>query len=418
MINDKNRHSWCVNAFHGMSGNNDGSTKMCCMIDKEYYRMALKNPIISLKENTDYFLDKKSIKENFDNSFAQKIRQNLERGVRDSACTKCWQEEDGGRKSKRQRDNEKYEHLLQHGGQPFEGLAIFELNLGNTCNIKCRTCHPTISSQWMKEDYDLNHKNNSTYKQYSENMKKFHRTYDDESIFWTDLEKNLSTIRQFDFYGGEPFLSKKMWEILKICVDQGYAKQIELHYNTNGTTWPKEADLFKNFKSVNLSFSIDGIGERFEYMRHGAKWDEVKENMRIANEYRKDFSKMEICWCITLSTLNIFYLEETLEEFRKNFSDFGLYLNLVHGPQHFNISFIPEPIKTKVIERLKSIDKIHNHAWNYLPGIIGFIQNGIPDRKLWNEFLAVVEKHDEYRQQNFRNSFPDFGKLIDDSILE
>lgn len=412
MINEQNKHSWCVNAFHGMSGNNDGSTKMCCMISDEYSRMAVKDPGIRTNAPVKLYLGESSIKDNFDNFYAKQIRTNLENGIRDNACSKCWQEEDGGRKSKRMRDNEKYIHRLTYE-EPFTGLAIFELNLGNTCNIKCRTCHPTISSQWMKEEYDLHHINFQSFKDYSNSMKKYHQTYDEESPFWKDLESNLHTIKQFDFYGGEPFLSKKMWEILRICVDKGYAKDIELHYNTNGTIWPKEADLFKNFKSVNLSFSIDGIGEQFEYMRHGAKWNEVVENMKKASEYRKEFPKLEICWCITLSTLNIYYLPETLDEFYKSYTDFGLYLNLVHGPAHFNISHMHPEVKTLVIDRLEKINKDYVNAWyNYLPGIIGFMKNGDYKADLWKTFKFIVEKHDRYRQEDFNITFKEFADIV------
>jgi uncharacterized radical SAM superfamily Fe-S cluster-containing enzyme len=248
-ITDQNKDTWCVNAFHAMSANNDGSTKMCCMISDSY------NEISFIKK---YEIGTTTIEENFNNSSAVSIRNNLKNGIRDSACQLCWEEEDGGRKSKRLRDNERYFHEIKwKDRQPFTGLAKLELNLGNNCNIKCRTCHPTISSTWMKESFDLDHSQEMTFKDYSQNMKRFHQQYDDESPFWLDLANNLETIKQFDFYGGEPFLSKKMWEILKICVEKGYAKDIELHYNTNGTTWPKETEVWEHFKCINLSFSIE-----------------------------------------------------------------------------------------------------------------------------------------------------------------
>lgn len=409
MITEKNEQSWCVNAFHGMSANNDGSTKMCCMISKEYRRMG----------STDYSIGKVSIQNNFDNPLAVSIRENLDNGIRDEACTNCWQEEDGGRKSKRMRDNERYLHELQWQERtPYSGLAKLELNLGNTCNIKCRTCHPTISSQWMKEAYDLDHSTSKTYKEYSVMMKPFHQQYDDESPFWDDLIDNLSTIKQFDFYGGEPFLSKKMWEVLKICVDRGYAKDIELHYNTNGTSWPDATELWKNFKSVNLSFSIDGTEEQFEYMRYLAIWEEVRVNMEKALDFKKAYGNLSLSWCVTLSTANIYYLPEIIDAYYKEFTDFGLYLNLVHGPEHYNISYIPKSIKEKIIAKLESINKDYIHAWYQLPGIIGFIQNGTPNLKIWKTFLETIKKHDVYREQDFFKTFKEYGELINDSILE
>ena len=57
-------------------------------------------------------------------------------------------------------------------------------------------------------------------------------------------------------------------------------KNISIHYNTNGTIRPPKEifDLWKEFKSCEVMFSIDGIFKKFEYIRSGAVWDEVWEN--------------------------------------------------------------------------------------------------------------------------------------------
>ena len=405
-ISEHNKHSWCVNAYHALSANNDGSTKTCCMIGEEYNRLS--------KTSKEYFIGVKSIKENFDCDAAQTIRDNLSNGIRDNACRLCWQEEDGGRKSKRLRDNEKYLHAIEFDGQaPFTGLAKVELNLGNNCNIKCRTCHPTISSTWMKEAFDLDHAPlGTTYKTFSAGMKKYHQHYDDDSSFWPDLIENLETIKQFDFYGGEPFLSKKMWEILRICVERGYAKDIELHYNTNGTVWPKDIELWKHFRSVNISFSIDGIGERFEYMRYPANWEEVRANMQKAVDFNTEHNNLSLSWCMTLSSLNIYYLPELLDEYYKNWTSMGFYLNLVHNPNHFNISKMSPEAKQAALEQLNNIPKEYEGAWYQLPGIIGFMMGGEYDPITWKYMLKMIDKHDEYREQDFAKTFSEFSKAI------
>ena len=115
MINETNQHSWCVNADHAMRANNNRTTKICCMIENVEK--------MSLSGNT--------IEENFNKIEFIKIRETLQSGVRHEDCHRCWQEEDAGRKSKRMRDNEKYLGHLKAGGEPFTGLAKFELNLGN-----------------------------------------------------------------------------------------------------------------------------------------------------------------------------------------------------------------------------------------------------------------------------------------------
>jgi MoaA/NifB/PqqE/SkfB family radical SAM enzyme len=400
MINENNKHSWCVNADHGMSANNNGTTKICCMIANEE-KMALGS-------NT--------IEENFQKIEFVKIREDLQNGVRHKDCTWCWQEEDSGRKSKRLRDNEKYVGAIARGETPFTGLAKFELNLGNTCNLRCRTCAPYSSSQWVQEQFDLyeskNYKND--FKAFSINMRKYHQTYDDESPFWQDLEDNLHTIRQFDFYGGEPFLSKKMWRILEICVERGYAKDIELHYATNATVWPEDKiKVFKHFRHVNLNFSIDGIGPVFEYMRYPGKWNEAVDIMKKARLLQAEHHDIHVSWCITISSLNIYNLPELLEYHKEHFNFYGAYLNLVHWPSHFNLSKLPDNVKEIIIDRLETIPKHHEQMWHqHIPGVINFIKNGTPDKQLWEEFKKRLTLHDDYRGQDFSKTFSEYAKAI------
>jgi sulfatase maturation enzyme AslB (radical SAM superfamily) len=223
----------------------------------------------------------------------------------------------------------------------------------------------------------------------------------------------LPTIKQFDFYGGEPFLSKKMWHLLERADDLGYAKDIELHYNTNGTTWPEaQIKAWSRFKQVNLSFSIDGTDEQFEYMRYPAKWNIVKTNIDKAREFRDTYSNMQLSWCITLSTLNIFNLPEILDEYYKSYSDIGIYLNLVHGPTHYNINILPEDYKSIIIKRLEAIPKEYESAWHQLPGIINFMKAGKPDNQAWDLLFKTTVLHDAYRDQKFNHVFPAYSNII------
>ena len=399
MINDTNKDTWCVNAFHTMSGNNSGTTKICCMHRHE----------------ETYSLVDKTIQGCFNQPDFLQVRKDLDAGIKSSQCDLCWEEERAGRKSKRLRDNDRYFDHLRRGGEPFNNLAIFELNLGNTCNLKCRTCAPHSSSQWFKEDFDTRgSKFYPSFKIYSDDMKKYHQTYDEESNFWPDLENNLDNIYQMDFYGGEPFMSKKMWHILEILIERGLSNRIELHYATNGTHWPEEKiKLFQHFKKINLTFSIDGVGKQFEFMRHPAKWDEVKENMERARSLDYSSLKGTMSWGITSSILNIYNLPETIEEYKKNYSsDFGHFLNLVHGPIHFNISKLPNHAKEALISKLETIPKEYADTWIHLPGIINFIRNGTFEKLVWDKFLKEVKTHDQYRNENYSEVFPEWAEIL------
>lgn len=400
MINDKNKNTWCVNAYHAMSGMNNGKTKICCMHRPQERSMVLG------KDKISDILQKKEFR---------KIRKSLSNGVRHPGCTLCWEEEDAGRRSKRLRDNERYFYEIEYQDrEPYQGLAKVELNLGNTCNISCRTCNASVSSGWMKEEFAVyKSKEFATYKEFANEYKKYHMSYDEDSLFWSDIESHLPTIKQFDFYGGEPFMIKKQWNLLQKAVDLGYAKDIELHYNTNGTHWPKQVELWKHFKSVNLSFSIDGVGEQFEYMRYPAKWNLIKQNLQNAIDLNKQNGNMSLSWCVTISSINIFDLHETIDYWQKHYSNFGLYLNLVHRPMCFNISKMPEEYKDFALKCIEdNIPRSNIKAWSYLDGIINFIKQGKYDEKIWQEFLNKIEVHDEYRKQKFDNIWPNLTKVL------
>lgn len=400
MINENNKHSWCVNAEHAMSGDNTGQTKICCMTRFSERRL-------SIGEQT--------IAENFNQDEFREVRAALAKGERHNICRLCWEEEDAGRQSKRLRDNSKYLGQIAQGMEPFKGLAKFELNLGNQCNLKCRTCGPHSSSTWLKERFDrVDHEfYPGGFKDYVARMRRFSMWYEPDSPFWDDFEANLPTIRQLDFYGGEPFMSKKMWNTLRTAVDKGYAKDIELHFATNVTQWPEEeVEILKEFKHLNLNFSIDGVGPGFNYMRYPGEWDEAEVILKKAREFAKSHHDIHMSWIITLSTINIYSLPDILEEYEKKYKDFGIYLNLVHSPQYYNINIIPDGIKEKVVERLESIPKEYYIWQNYLPGVIQFIKNGKPNIDLWKKFSREVKGTDAYRGQSLKEVYPDWYAII------
>ena len=118
-----------------------------------------------------------------------------------------------------------------------------------------------------------------------------------------------------DFTGDEPFMIEEHFELLRRTVEAGHAEHISLHYNTNGTIRPPQKifDLWKEFKSCEVMFSIDGIFKKFEYIRHPAKWDEVWDNYN----YFKSLDWMYVQVCHTVSLYNIYYLDEFVDMFGK-----------------------------------------------------------------------------------------------------
>lgn len=380
---------YCVNAFHNISVNSTGTIKHCCVIDG----------------STNDTVLTKSIAELSADPWMEEVRDYFRKEKRHPSCYKCWQEEDSGVYSKRIGDNQKFNF------EESDGIKTIELNMGNTCNIKCRTCSPYSSSQWIKESYETSDvKLKTDYKSFLIDSKKFNNSWDADSPIWKNLENIGNNLVVIDFYGGEPWLVKQQWEFIRTCVNNDWAKNISLHYNTNGTQWPEDLlPLLENFKFVGIGFSIDGIGKQFEFMRHPANWDEVYANMLKAKAWSKHKSNIYFDVCLTISALNVYDVPATVEFLQK---DWSIYLNLVHQPDYYCIQIFPDSIKDIICKKLETIDQSNKQVWDQLLGVIQFIKNGKFNKTRWEEFKKKIKVHDTHRKENFYETFSEFGKVI------
>jgi len=386
----------CVNAKFGLRINNDGSCSHCCMQRGQFSSDQIK-----------YNVSTHSFDEILNSETSKKIRINLDNGIKNPACDYCWKEEASGRESKRLRDNKKFKELLNLDAA---GPRFLDISMGTVCNIKCRTCGPFNSSQWNDEWREAGYFK-GTDTQYKSFILSHNHAFDDDSLFWKEFEKNLENVEHLDFYGGEPFLVKKQWEIMKLAVDKGYSKNITVHYNTNGTIWDeKKFEILNNFKKVIIDFSIDGIFDHLTYIRYPAKWDEVLENFLKVQKIQNENANFHTSICCTVSTFNIFYIDEIM----KFFSDYtkNLYLNLVHGPEQHCIKNIPESIKKIITEKIKSNSKPGWPGYYFVDSTLDFMNGNEFNDKKWKQFLSTTAWHDNYRTQSFRETFPEFYQII------
>lgn len=368
----------CINLEQGLRINTNGECTSCCLQTVNYKNE--NNETLNIRKNT--------FDEIINSSTAKQIRDNLKQGKKDINCRQCWSLEDAGLQSKR---------LLDNHHRAGEGLLL-DLCMGTTCNIKCRTCGPESSAQWNKEYWDINKSYNeiSTYKDYKGFLRTFNDAFEDDSLVWKELENNKQDIRWIDMYGGEPMMMKKQWKFLEQLIKDDLAKNISLHYNTNGTIWDDEKyNILKEFKHISIDFSIDGIKDRYEFMRHPAVWEEVIQNMETIKNI-KDF-KCQIAH--TVSTLNVWYINEIYMWFK----GWDIYLNMVHGPPEYNISNIPEDIKKVITEKIGIKEK-------YQP-VLDFMNSKISNFN-FQSFIDKTKQHDDYRGENYNVIFPEFSDVL------
>jgi len=194
----------------------------------------------------------------FDNKYLQTVRNSWRQELWPAACNNCKQAEDQGMISRRQGSNNWYRNNDLYNTDV--ELVRLDYWTGDLCNLACAICGPEFSSAWKQElNYPTVSKKTIVNK------------------FWASVD--TSHLRYVHFNGGEPLLSKEHVRFLHALVNKNL---IHINYNTNGTVLPSQElmDLWSQYKLVQIDFSIDDIGSRFEYQRYPANWNHVVDNLQ------------------------------------------------------------------------------------------------------------------------------------------
>ena len=227
--------------------------------------------------------------------------------------------------------------------------------------------------------------------------------------FWTEIDQVADQIQYIEFTGGEPFMIQEHFDLLQGLVDRGLAGQIEIHYNTNGTQWPEQAEvIWKHFKTVEIAFSIDDVGDRFEYQRSNAVWPEVCANIERFKQMRTRNPRIRLQVCTTINVFNVYYIEQVANWINAQAFDF-VYWNMMHEAYYFSISTLPESAKQAIATKLQSA-QVDTKTKQEFAQIVDFMMRGV---SLDGNILRMrVADLDRKRRQNLTLVQPELAALI------
>lgn len=339
-----------------------------------------------------------------------KLRQQFLRGEQPQTCRRCWQEERADRKSKRMHTLDRLQPWIKdlEWNEQAKPLMFLDLKLGNICNLKCRICGSWSSSAFATEEL--------AFTQPHERKSSFHYTMTQEGawprqspFFWQDLKAHMGGVRYIEFTGGEPFMIREHFDLLQDLVDDGHAANIEIHYNTNGTQWPdRAADLWSRFRHVEIAFSIDDVGPRFEYQRTNAEWHGVCANLQKFQDLRLESTNISLQVCCTVNVFNIFYLDEVARWIDQQPWDF-VYWNMLHEAYYFGIASLPAAAKEVITKKLQAAD-VPNRFREEFDRVIDFMNRGA---SLDGDILRMrIKDLDFKRQQSLNDIMPEFAQII------
>ncbi len=370
-----------------------GTTRPCCLATDEI-------PNINLKEHT--------LEDAFRSDYMDNMRKAFSEDKKPGQCRNCWREEDAGKKSKREYMLEKFKHVeVDYNNIKGEELVFLDLKLGNICNLKCRICGSWSSSKWAKEELDYEaDSSNHIARQWLKDGQWPRKSKD----FWTQLDEILPQVKYFEFTGGEPWMIKEHFQLLQRAVDQGLAKDIDVHYNTNTTQFPKDPTIWKHFKHVQIAFSVDNTEKRFEYERYGAKWRTSNTNIKKVHKLRDQNYPITTQLCTTWNIQNVYYMDEVLN-WAETMNFDSIHFNVMHDPWEFSIGRIPSIAKSQIMLYLQKMQIKHSKYANDIIAIKKMVVHA-PNDTNPDDLHNKLRQTDLYRNQNFAQSHSKIAQAI------
>jgi hypothetical protein len=414
--------TFCMHPFTGLATREDGAVKVCC------------------RSQPVGWIQNESLEEIWNNAQMRETRRQVLNNERPIACVPCFNLEDQGVESLRQRHIKNsfpdsrvnlypnaLDNLRDDYSMPFEFPTI-EIKINNLCNLKCRMCNPLDSTQWKDWGSVVEY-----YKEENNYLvdavaklgldKRPHiDLFVEREDFWTNLEKLLPYFRRVEFAGGEPLMDPSHYRILDMLAP--YGQDIELKYATNGTVLGIKGgrtihDYWPKFKSVKVNVSIDGIHEVYNYIRSNGDFKTVEENIKI---FKSMPNVPYVVGAFTVQAGNVMQLSDAISYF---LNEMGIvfYSHRVNYPNVLSAQCIPTDLKKIVIDKLERLDVETFPIMNTHPYILSVTKQQIQDNinflknkdmsHLWPKTVEFNRRLDLSRKQGpFEKVIPEYAPYV------
>jgi hypothetical protein len=175
--------------------------------------------------------------------------------------------------------------------------------------------------------------------------------------------------------------------------------------------------MWKHFKKIELSCSIDHYGERAEWLRHGTDWGLVESNLLKFREL--DYISFQ------LNTVFSLFNYLTIGEFYSYLKSKGLVrthdwyhsLYLAVHPSHYSAKSLPKELKIDATNKAMAWANQYRDDETSLSRLVTDAVNFAKDSDTWaankETFMMHTGSGDKIRGENFWKTFPELNKLQD-----
>ncbi len=403
---EKENKAFCILPWIHAQVRQNGDVYPCCRVKHRYsYGSTLEKPLAEIWNSDEI----------------KKVRKEMLSGISQSFCSDCHTTEDLGSESYRQMVNKDYKNEASRIAQTApdghldnNDIIYLDIRFSNVCNFKCRSCSPESSNSWFDE-YQKIYKGTDVQK----------RTFklSESKTALSDIEKLLPKIHKIYFAGGEPLLDENHYKLLEKLIELNRT-DVHIFYNTNLShltfkNW-KVLHLWKKFKFIKISASIDATGPALELVRKGAVWDDIVSNLVKIRTFNPEvmiqiYPTVSLMNCYLLPELIGYFIDHSYIKVVRNFE-----LNLLNDPEYLNVSVLnsveieslaekyrlfSESIKSKVSEEILS------HIKSELSRVITFAkhQDLTQMRTAFKKFTFTLDK---LRNEKTAQVIPELFNLL------
>ena len=420
-----NLKTFCPLPWMHLSAGPSGAGRICC---EGYEKLTDDDDRTAFWKNSD------GLHSYFNTKDYKKIRQQMLKGERPSHCFYCFNQEDHGVESVRERYIDQYkedidflvEATRSDGSIDHPHILYMDMALGNKCNLKCRMCTPW-SSYIIGQDWEKMGKSFD-----KETAKKIARdAWYSSPGFFRLIREALPSTRAIFTTGGEPLLVKEHLQILEMIVEEGHADHILLRYNSNQTIIPdKIVRLWKKFQKVEFNCSVEAFGKLNDYIRYPSKWKEQEKNIYYLDEIASQNPHINIYIHTTLQVYNVLRIPEFLNWLRE--ADFKTlwrfpYFIWVRKPEWLCPGVYPQKFRNEIADKIfESVDQHEKFFLNYkkyhrnhsreriqmLREFSEMIRQDSSQERHFESFVKETKAHDVLRNQSVTHVLPELKRFF------
>lgn len=319
------------------------------------------------------------------NPFLLKLRQENLQSIASVECNECWNKESAGASSLRQ-------SLLEYYNQPrlqTTGLASIDYNVEPICNATCIICSRYHSSAWLAEDQKF------------DAVATIERTAASSRNNRIIEQLDFSQLKKIYVNGGEPSLSKDLELILEKLYRENRLHEVDVGFNMNGSVMPSNRviELLHHAHSVSVYFSIDGVGDQFEYTRYPLKWATLLETVAKVAEFP---FLTNMAMNVSIGVHNIQFAQEIQDWWYSYTKPWRDRVRILHAFQPVVGPLSLSTVDKKLADYLSMyIETQHcEESWAYFGKQILATANG------QNQWMPWLEKLDARRNLNWQQTLP------------